>query len=238
MSPSKLHVTIRTITGKEIPLDIEPQFTILQIKELIEADSGIPPDQQWLIVGGRKIDKDPKRTAADCKIEDGATLNLVLTLRGGAEEEQQYTSDLSREPYTMQITVRKSGGGEKKLDISPEDTIARIRTLAGIHFGCLEYGDRLILQGEVLDEERTAASYNSEEGQVLYLEFHGNFPDPNSSEKDPFAKTTTCKFFAKGRCRYGDQCAYLHESLPQQGGSMGVVKAEYEDGPFLEKMTR
>ncbi len=46
---------VRTLTGKEIELDIEPDYTVSKIKERVEEKEGIPPPQQRLIFGGKQM---------------------------------------------------------------------------------------------------------------------------------------------------------------------------------------
>ncbi|KQJ89932.1 hypothetical protein BRADI_4g28550v3 [Brachypodium distachyon] len=74
-------IKIKTLTGKEIAIDIEPTDTIDRIKERIEEKEGIPPVQQRLIFGGKQIADD--KTAMDYNIKAGDVLHLVLALRGG-----------------------------------------------------------------------------------------------------------------------------------------------------------
>jgi ubiquitin-like protein Nedd8 len=47
----------------------------------VEEKEGIPPAQQRLIYGGKQMADD--KTAQDYQLEGGATLHLVLALRGG-----------------------------------------------------------------------------------------------------------------------------------------------------------
>jgi hypothetical protein len=72
---------VKTLTGKEIEIDIEGDETIARIKERVEEKEGIPPPQQRLIFGGKQM-ADEKR-ATDYNIEGGSVLHLVLALRGG-----------------------------------------------------------------------------------------------------------------------------------------------------------
>ncbi|KAF2088451.1 ubiquitin [Saccharata proteae CBS 121410] len=76
-----MQIKVRTLTGKEIELDIEPDYKISRIKERVEEKEGIPPVQQRLIFGGKQMVDD--KTAEEYKLEGGATLHLVLALRGG-----------------------------------------------------------------------------------------------------------------------------------------------------------
>ncbi|KAF7115363.1 hypothetical protein CNMCM5793_002179 [Aspergillus hiratsukae] len=105
-------IKVRTLTGKEIELDIEPDYKhrlrrepfrnedlqkhtegfcesilriyqVSRIKERVEEKEGIPPVQQRLIFGGKQMADD--KTAAEYNLEGGATLHLVLALRGGCD---------------------------------------------------------------------------------------------------------------------------------------------------------
>jgi len=76
-----MQIKVRTLTGKEIELDIEPDYKVSRIKERVEEKEGIPPVQQRLIFGGKQMSDD--KTAAEYNLEGGATLHLVLALRGG-----------------------------------------------------------------------------------------------------------------------------------------------------------
>ena len=53
---TNLHLSrVRTLTGKEIELDIEPEYKVSRIKERVEEKEGIPPVQQRLIFGGKQM---------------------------------------------------------------------------------------------------------------------------------------------------------------------------------------
>lgn len=76
-----MQVKVKTLTGRDIPVDIEPQDKIVHIKEMMEEKEGIPPSQQRLIFNGNQLnDEDNVQHSG---IQAGATLHLVLTLRGG-----------------------------------------------------------------------------------------------------------------------------------------------------------
>nr|GAT52727.1 cre-ned-8 protein [Mycena chlorophos] len=76
-------IKVKTLTGKEIELDIDSEDKITRIKEKVEEQSGVPPPQQRLIFSGRQLQDD--KTAAEANIQPGAVLHLVLALRGGAQ---------------------------------------------------------------------------------------------------------------------------------------------------------
>jgi ubiquitin-like protein Nedd8 len=104
-------IKVKTLTGKEIELDIEPNDKVERIKEKVRASclsvqevysfidafrspaaptlnvqveekEGIPPQQQRLIYAGKQMNDD--KTAADYKVAGGSVLHLVLALRGGS----------------------------------------------------------------------------------------------------------------------------------------------------------
>jgi len=74
-------IKVKTLTGREIELDIDTDDKISRIKEKVEEQSGVPPPQQRLIYGGRQMNDE--KTAKDFNIGAGAVLHLVLALRGG-----------------------------------------------------------------------------------------------------------------------------------------------------------
>ena len=62
-----LMIKVRTLTGKEIEIDIEPTDTTERIKERVEEKEGIPPVQQRLIFAGKQMGEG--KTAKDYNIE-------------------------------------------------------------------------------------------------------------------------------------------------------------------------
>ena len=50
-----VQIKVKTLTGKEIEIDIESDDTVSRIKERVEEKEGIPPPQQRLIFGGKQM---------------------------------------------------------------------------------------------------------------------------------------------------------------------------------------
>ncbi|VDP15217.1 unnamed protein product [Soboliphyme baturini] len=59
-------IKVKTLTGKEIELDIEPTDKVERIKEKVEEKEGIPPPQQRLIFAGKQMNDE--KTATDYKV--------------------------------------------------------------------------------------------------------------------------------------------------------------------------
>uniref|UniRef100_A0A7R9VZJ9 Ubiquitin-like domain-containing protein n=1 Tax=Chlamydomonas euryale TaxID=1486919 RepID=A0A7R9VZJ9_9CHLO len=73
-------IKIKTLTGKEIEIDIEPTDTIERIKERVEEKEGIPPVQQRLIFAGKQMNDE--KSAKDYNVEGGwLESNPVLARR-------------------------------------------------------------------------------------------------------------------------------------------------------------
>jgi len=73
-------IKVKTLTGKEIEIDIELTDTVERIKERVEEKEGIPPVQQRLIFAGKQMNDE--KTAKEYNIEGGSVLHLVSMRTG------------------------------------------------------------------------------------------------------------------------------------------------------------
>merc|ERR1712159_452938 len=72
-------ITVRPLVGDSIHLRVNGIDTIEAVKEKIQETQSISPDQQRLIFGGKQVEDD--RTLAQCNINGGSTLHLVVRWR-------------------------------------------------------------------------------------------------------------------------------------------------------------
>jgi len=76
-------IFIKTLTGRKQPFNFEPENQVLAIKQALQEKEGIQVDQIRLIFSGKQLADE--RTLESYSINAGATIHMVLQLRGGGK---------------------------------------------------------------------------------------------------------------------------------------------------------
>ncbi|GAA6050659.1 hypothetical protein NBRC10513_004205 [Rhodotorula toruloides] len=79
--PKPLSLMIKTLPGRQIPIEWYPQATVLDLKYALAASEGVPVDQQSLKFYGKHLEDG--RTLCDHGVEHDSSIYMILNLRGG-----------------------------------------------------------------------------------------------------------------------------------------------------------
>jgi len=96
-------IFLKTFWGKTVSLNVEKKMKVKDVKLLIQAKEGVPPDQQRLVFADQVIND--KKTMGDYNIQKDSTLHIVLRTRGGEPAILIYPRNIVR---NVKVSVKLS----------------------------------------------------------------------------------------------------------------------------------
>jgi hypothetical protein len=134
-SESARAIYIQTLTGKKFPLVVSPAETTESVMAKICDEEGIPIDQQRLLFAGKQLESG--YSLAEYNVSDGATLYLVLRLRGGmahwtssrADYERLYANTFNARPTygKVELRVRLLNGRDVSLRVATDSSVDELK---------------------------------------------------------------------------------------------------------------
>jgi hypothetical protein len=77
--PDHFTIVIKTLTGNTFPVWVHSRMLVEEVKQLVEAREGVPPDQQRFVYQGRQLED--LRQLADYDIQEGDVVHFILRLK-------------------------------------------------------------------------------------------------------------------------------------------------------------
>jgi len=108
-------VQIRSLTGKELSINVHHKMTVFELKNNIEKIDQIPFDQQRLVYNGKQLEDD--RILDYYGVKEDTVIHIILRIRGGMFHETSARKDfgLVQCAWITQTTIQSIEELEEKI---------------------------------------------------------------------------------------------------------------------------
>lgn len=105
-----MEVHVMTLTGNRYTISVSAFTTIAHLKISVSAQTGVPPCEQRLIYNGKPLDD--QQTIETAGIPNGASIYLVINVRGGGGNWYRMDDSLLHPRYDYDFTHVNDSGNE------------------------------------------------------------------------------------------------------------------------------
>ena len=113
-----MKIIVKTLSGKQLPLEIEADWTIRKIKEQIEKDHELKADTLKLIAYGKVLDSDDK-AASEYNIKEGdfivAMVQKAKAVKKPKEEDAKQEETVANQQQPSQAPATSSSGAAEAI---------------------------------------------------------------------------------------------------------------------------
>ena len=149
---TQICISVKTLTGKLMTLDVEPWARVGDVKSLIAEKVGVPAGKQALFFKGRCLDD--RSTVAECGAQNDSVFCVVYRISG-----------------RMHIKITPITGAKFVFEVDATDSIltlkGRLHRVDQINIPPEE--QRLVFDGHLLEDQYTVSDYGIQNGSVLYV---------------------------------------------------------------------
>jgi ubiquitin len=146
-----MQILVKLPAGNTITLDVEPSYTIENVKTKIQDQEGIRPDLQLIYFAGNELGD--SLTLSQCNIQKDALLQLRIR----------------NLPGEFQVIVKTLGGRTLTIGGEASDAIENLKQKIQDLVGLPPDLQRIISEGRQLEDGRTFQDYNIQRGATLYV---------------------------------------------------------------------